>query len=339
MNRCWPLLLLVAACSKEETKQDAASGSTGAFLTSADLSPGSLVTPLDKSSVLFSLNSESDFINHEPEASGSGSASGSSSGDDCTGDAIDTLVVKADADSLTVDGSIDLKTCMVAQLNDNAVATATVELASMKIAFAIACPGSDFSSYNGKTMAAISDDPNIEHLCEAGPTRTSLANHELKMNYTTTTTAETLTISTKNTIRSLHSSSSPTNTACTSTLAGNTWTTDTGCTAISRLISSKITTTTGQATKTEDSEDYTKLVMTNLTENNDSTSKWFTGGKFDVTFNDWTGSVTYTNATTAPTYSLTRGSETLTGTLAPLSWRSQLQSSVKASMLALRRAL
>ena len=60
------------------------------------------------------------------------------------------------------------------------------------------------------------------------------------------------------------------------------------------------------------SESFTSKEMVNLLSKK---GHWYAGGYFDVIYNNWTGKVTYKDEKTAPTYTLTNGTDTITGTI------------------------
>jgi hypothetical protein len=61
---------------------------------------------------------------------------------------------------------------------------------------------------------------------------------------------------------------------------------------------------------------FSKRSPSSLTKNKDKTSLFFTGGKYFVTQNNWTGEITYTDANTAPTFNVqNEKGETLSITL------------------------
>ena len=69
--------------------------------------------------------------------------------------------------------------------------------------------------------------------------------------------------------------------------------------------------------KVNTEEDYIKVIpSTALTYTTaDETSVWFSSGVFTTTINDWTGSLTFSAADTAPTYTLSNDVQTITGSL------------------------
>lgn len=98
----------------------------------------------------------------------------------------------------------------------------------------------------------------------------------------------------------------------------------TSCTEESFDVSNTETTTTDQSGQKTTSKDqrvtYEKIVKSAGLHQpaETSVSQWFDGGTMDVTYNNWTVKLTYTDASTPPTYEATDGNETITGSLNPL---------------------
>jgi hypothetical protein len=68
---------------------------------------------------------------------------------------------------------------------------------------------------------------------------------------------------------------------------------------------------------------------------------WYSAGKYDVVINNWTGSVNYSEDDSPPTYSITDGTETETGTFSALSLTApkNLKSNLKNRIKSLAKAL
>lgn len=86
------------------------------------------------------------------------------------------------------------------------------------------------------------------------------------------------------------------------------------CVAVDRFMITKQE-VNGVASSAAGGESFAKFTYRDLVESV-ADAPWYAGGGFDVTLGNWQGSIIYTDAATAPTYTLTNGSETLTGAIA-----------------------
>ena len=75
---------------------------------------------------------------------------------------------------------------------------------------------------------------------------------------------------------------------------------DPSCIAVERTLT---TTQAGGAPETS-SEDFRRFAYVNLTDDHDGTAPWHTGGQLSVTYDNWTGTLRYSDGQTPPSYKL-----------------------------------
>ncbi len=306
-------LPFASACGKDDSKGDVkAEVSAAAFLAPADVAPGANIKPLDKETAKSTIETDSSLMDDTPDDTTP--ATGSSK---CFEDALNAVKVKSGKTSLAIVATLDLKACLSASddLKSQPDATLTVANATMHLAFGAGCPGEDFAQFDGKTFKEISADGKLDHLCEKGETRSILTNTELSFEFASAATIGTTQVNVKYVSHSTSAQATVAMDACTDKFDGTFWVDTTDCVHSDRSDAKTTTTVTGQAEKVVDSETYSKLLSSGLKSKGGKGSPWYAGGKLAVTYNDWTGVVTYTDAATPPTYTLAKGAESLSGTV------------------------
>ncbi len=289
-------LCLANACGKKSTdssSNDASTASpTAPFFTLSDITPGSSLQSLTQAEMQSSLEGESDVYNNEPSSKASLNAAQT---DSCLSK-INEIPVQSTKTTITVAAKLNLS-CTEATGGTNIELTGTA-----KIYLQIVCSSDDLSSFNGKKLGDITTSNDIK--CSSG---TIVSNTLVDMSSKITASGKSITINLKNFMFDGKSDLSP----C-SIKTGKTYGND--C-----ISSYKITTTTPQlGLEDQKLDSYTKFTYNNITNEDSNTALWHSGGSMGFTTNNWTGTLTYTNSATAPTYKASAdGASAVEGTLSP----------------------
>jgi hypothetical protein len=298
-------LVAPLGCKKDDDEKSKDEVGAAVFLAPADIAKGD-VKVLSKEEAASKLEDLSDLYDHEPESTSSTLRLVDDENDDATGKCIDdkfmAITVSGTKSSLSLDATPDLSSCFTAQSGGG------VTKATMHVAIAVGCDGTSFEAYDGKTLKELeSADDQIVHLCDAGSSRTQMFNFALDEEGSQT--LGTATIDMK--IHLVTATMTGAAEGCTETLTGTSWKLDDGC----MVVNKSSTTITGGESEDSGKEDYTSLTSVGLTRGGGKTDEFYASGQYAVVVNDWNGSVTYTSVTAAPTYTLTKGGETATGTI------------------------
>jgi hypothetical protein len=205
---------------------------------------------------------------------------------------MDSLVFKAAGDTAILDYSVNLTSCLQAVYQEE-ISEATISLSHALASFYIqqTCTGQDLSSLDGKKLSEV-EEPQCDN---------SLITFNTKMDVAGVIEFQGQSVDL--TSISIGSTSTANNEPCTITRSGTTSTMADGCQEIQISIS-------GDGADNE----YVRFAGKGLTWVDSTANTWYGTGSFDLELNDWTGALTY-SAGAAPQYSLSRGTETLTGSL------------------------
>ena len=173
----------------------------------------------------------------------------------------------------------------------------------MRVYAYIACSDTDLSAYNGKSAWDFVQS-NSDLNCSKDKNTRILSNAEVTFDIKSDTASLTS--------RSLSGMMAADGKPCPRQFDGTTFKTD-GCTEFSKSVSSStFSPTTGGNPTTSSKSTLTLETYSGIS--GEPGKRYFSSGKFDVTFNAWKGTVNYTGSATAPTYSITDGKQTMSGT-------------------------
>ena len=136
----------------------------GAFLTASVFQAPASITQSPQTELISSINSESDLMQKSPSSSSTSA---------CNQQFRNGTVITANAGSMTITYSQDVTSCMQGSMS----AGNTVANMALKLYMYVECPGTDLSSYNGKTLAAL---PNNSVPCpgaSSGVYNSSMTGH------------------------------------------------------------------------------------------------------------------------------------------------------------------
>jgi hypothetical protein len=277
-----------------------AAGSTGSFLTAADFVVPTTTNEIEQTELTDKINNSSTFYDNEPvdpEPPTTGEPSGETDTNPCSIDA----KIAAAGDTLSLKYDIDLAPC----LSKNATSLQGSTLIHReKLYMKMTCVGVDLSSYNGKDMDDLPDG-GLDTICSTATTVSVLSNMVIEYAFTV--------IEGDKTVTNQHLMKSgmfaDDGSACSYIVAADGSYTINGCNDyyISNAVFGPESTT---------STDYKHFKSNNL--KGKTNGLYYTGGSYAFAFNNWNGTMTYTDAATAPTWTATsKSGGTANGTFAP----------------------
>jgi hypothetical protein len=284
---------------EEQEEQDESAKLTllspDSFLTRSELAKGSKVYAITKAEAEATIKNEKDLYDD-----GRPSAVQMTS-DDCISRIVNSIPVKSYDSYIGMGAEADITVCAQQLFPSNITAAPSI----LRIAFQWGCDNQDFSSFDGKTYGELAQSEDA--VCTSSTKIETL----LQIKITLAATAGTkLNYEKQLFIGHATAEGKP----CTSSIDGSELKHADGCLFTNRDLNS-IYKVNGTSDPDEGAENFTQLETSSLVSASGSDNVWFKSGTMKATFNNWTGDVTYTNANTAPTYSITNGTETATGSL------------------------
>lgn len=263
------------------------------FLTSAELTKGSKVNTLTKAEAETKIKSEKDLYDD-----GNPSLVQLKK-EDCITRIMNSIPVKSYGSYIGMGAEADITGC--AQESSGSSVTA----ATLRIAFQWGCDNQDFASFDGKTYGELAQSQ--EEVCTKATNIKSLL-------HVRTILAAIKGADFSREKRLFMGQATAAGEPCTSSFDGTVLKHSDGCFFTNRDLDS-IYKINGAADPKEGTEDFSQLETSSLVSANGSNNVWFQSGKMKATINNWNGEVTYSNTSTAPTYSISNGTETATGTI------------------------
>lgn len=324
MRTTWILVaaLGLLACTNDDDGADADAGTgngsgngngnggagaspSGFFLTAADLTPGTLYA-LPADDLASELDGESSFFDQKPESDDPMDNDSS-----CVEDTLGALKVEASGDRMTISGSLDLSTCLDGLLGGADASGLDLAL-TMKMYVEAQCEGADLSMYDGQSITDIADSArDLDELCDGTfRMRNHLSSHTV-LSGSATFSGQTITLDTDTT------SAAALQTAdggpCVRTVSGDEVTYEDSCVETTHEVNTRDR-SNGTPSEKDGKDGLSVLRYVGLRGTRAGEHPYFTGGAMEVTLQSWTGTMTYTDAETAPTWSMSDGTDTRTGT-------------------------
>jgi hypothetical protein len=290
------VIVLVFACGKVNTTASPKSTyAPDSFLAVADISKGSKVNTIVKANLDSEVKNISSFYDDDPTTD---------SNADCVPKLMNKLTIKSYGSYIGVGAEIDITSCMSELFNDPDIKVAP---SSLRIAFQGGCDNEDFSKLDGKTFE------DFDKMEGTGCLNATKLNELLNMKITMAGAGSKLGQNIAFESVSFLATATATMQPCTSTVSNEVRTHADGCLRTDRSVWStyKINGTPGPL---EGTEDFSQLESSGIVQAKGNNT-WYQSGKMKTTINNWTGEVAYRGTTTAPTYNMSNGSETATGSL------------------------
>lgn len=291
-------LTLTVSCGDDD-EEAAAAGVTqldAPFMVASDVATPSSLVALDQATMLANLKASGHFVNN-------GTSSSEESTDEvakCFSEKFDLIKVSATETTVAFGAEVNVQDCLeLTPASDGQ--TVVWNSATIKLYTETSCSSADFTNFDGLTTKELAEED--EESCASG----SVANlyQQLVIADAVITDADGTEHAYKLNNGSFVGRSDLT--SATGTLVDSGVTYSDGNIALEFDNSSYDGTVIGQYNKATTADSVT----------GSTTGTYFTSGKFSVVLNDWTGDVTNVNASTAPTYSLTKSGATtpVTGSL------------------------
>lgn len=321
MRTTWILLaaLGLLACTNDDDAGDADAGTgdgsgngsgngaapSGFFLTAADLAPGTLYD-LPAEDLASELDDDDSFFDQEPESDDPMDNDAS-----CVQDALDALKVKASGDTMTISGGLDLSSCLESLLNGVDASGLSLTL-STKMYVEAQCEGADLSMYDGLPITEIADSAAaLDELCDGTfRMREHLWSHTV-LQGSASFGGQMFTLDSESTTS--HALQTPAGEPCVRHVEGDAVSFEDDCVETTHDVNTRDRQNDMPSEK-DGKDGFTALRYAGLRGTRVGEHPYFTGGAIEITLQNWTGAMTYTDATTAPTWSLTNGADTQTGT-------------------------
>lgn len=321
-------------CGEDDSKgNDSMIQLTGTFLTQADLAP-------PNASELLAFNESSDLVeafadnrdmfqNEKPEEKEEEEEEDSSD----VGDQLEACTKQLENAALTADSQgnfsfgweFDLAKCFAQAASntnplgsDSETESASIQLNFTKAKFKVfirgQCPGTDLSSLNGKPIISITELGQSEVCSTANEPQSLMTNIETHVGFKVTGEFFGQAIIRESESITREYTGNPTfDGPCTGTQTSPEVQTQTaGCTKI-KIVDNIKSTNNDAPDEADGKKSYFSAVFSELTGPKDS--EWYTSGTAEVTAGAWKGQVTYTDATTPPTYEMTKDGQSKTGSL------------------------
>lgn len=280
-------ILANSSCKKDDEDEE----TIGNKLKAEDLAAPEATSSLAGLDISdFLEGAKTDFLATESAALSS-SAEG-----DCLLGSLFNLPVSAKDDTLTLDVALDFSTCVQKSFG-SIFPGATVDVRKAFIGFynLATCDGQDLSSFDGT---------KLKDLPDRGPCEGSgklLTNSRINLDLSVTLDGQTFTL----TNTSYTATATLANEPCTYSGTAEARTVSNDCVSVSKTITSS----------PEASTEYSKFSYKDLTWADSEANTWYSQGSMDLLINNWTGSIVFTGPLENPTYNLSNGVDTLTGTL------------------------
>lgn len=282
---------------------------TGAFLTMADF-PKTDLKQISNEDALNILKDSSDIYFTSPENAGNSDKSPIVS---CIAK-LPTKLKTINKNTVAIEIEADLLGCLQTSSNSETDDYSTFTKFNIKAVDNLYCSFVDFTELNEKEPAAVEDSVSarIDQECQDAKTSSIFGN----ITFEAQVESEGMVAK----IISRNATMSSEGKACVTTK------TDSGRIFGDCIFAeyTKQETQDGDAITIEN--ELFQLEASELTVGTNPEEKWYSGGKFNVTANNITGFLNYSSPASAPTYSLTNGTNEITGTLNPETASFQLNS-------------
>lgn len=256
------------------------------FLKLSDVKAPSNLQALDEDEIAGEINSDSAYFFTDPNPT--------ASSDDCIGKAMSKHKTKLTGSVLSLAFSEDIKTCVKQQLESGTASSkATITEATVRVGLSLNCPGVDLSKWKDKVF-----DETVDMCSAAKKEKRARMNVRYKLKGSLVVGGKTQKLN----IDMKYVMSASDDGDCVTTVSGTTSTVN-GC------IRANVTADTsddslGSRFDRQETQKLTYRIK----------DKYYRSGKMNIELNGWKGNMTYTGASTAPKFSVTKSGDTATGT-------------------------
>lgn len=308
MKRLIMIVMALAAvsCVKKKKEDNALAGAP--FLTARDFEVPSDVTQESKNAMEshFAYGPRYEFYANYPKSESKASAP--SKEQDARTKCLESkynFVVHASGNKLGYSGEVDLTGCPEDENSSGRFKTETLS-SRIKYFMEFGCDGADFSKYNGKTISELVKELDNKDPCPNRTLTTTLTNMRVLSTVRYTVTSQP-SYEVDSEITSAQAA--PDGKACEEKVAN-------GTIVHGPCIDIDLYRTTQKGGgKDSSSTSFTRAEKVDIVANDDKTSPFFRSGIIKYVHNNWSGQVKYSDANTPPTFTMTGGKDTITGSL------------------------
>ena len=292
--------LILSSCGDDDSEETGEVVDTF-FLAASDLAKPTNIEQVEEFELASQLSQISSFYNNQPEDTSDDSAA-------CFDKSFEAVRAVASDTQLKLGASLDLSNCLSEIVGANSNITLNAVAFTYKFFMEIDCPTGGLADFNGKSLGEMA---TAKFSCsEVSGRIDSQTNSSVDFS---TSAAGVEIRSVQNTITSAYrGSDSPGK--CKVTVAGD-LETNVDCVQINVTRATTSNTNNGETTETHKDE-WLKIVWgSDAVSGSNETDIWRQSGTAQVEFNNWTGTLTYSNKDVAPTYNLSNGTATAEGSL------------------------
>lgn len=311
------LPLMMTGCGgSDDSSGDDGVGIPASIIADADLLPGVLAA-YDADDVKKEIQFDfREFLANPPETTGT----------DCEAKLYETITLKTSGTEYRAEADLDFSTCTKERYaSDTTYQGADFSEFSAKATLKLIvygnCAGVNLDEFNGKPLRTLTNS----NPCNTG-TGIKATTESIFITSQSGKITNIATVGSEEKLTEIFDYESTTHTikrgtkgrTCSLMINAGIKSYDDNCEEITRTITTKDA--SGFEGNVNENDDinkahYLKKMYSGVTGQADTTSSWYTGGMFEVTLNDWTGTVRYSSPTAEPIYEFNKGSETVTGTI------------------------
>lgn len=324
------LLFGMMACDSEKKSSSANLNLSGPFMGQSDLKPpeGEQVVVLDESDFVLRLTKHYDHFRQEKYEDDTGPAESEYE------EMLDAIPIKGTkSDEILIEAVLDLTGPLEDEFNkmpdfSRFKMAASVNKATVKVYTWIQCEGVDLSSLHGKKSHNVGID--IDKMCASANSKKILGNMSYYADFKMTISDGDFSFVREEIVEDIFGLMDEKGGACSFVSDGDEYYLSNGCVEIEKTVNHKKL-FDGQKEDDHGKINFFKKVFRSIKENkkNDSDS-WYHAGVFESQIENWTGTVTFTDANVAPTYSFSNGTINKSGSFEGLSPRSSLELTKKS---------
>lgn len=292
------LPILIMACQKEEKGVLKPESS---IFNADDLKVPSGVDTISEQEISETLN----YVGSLRAGSGAALVEDSS----CLQQRINALPIKADKANVSVVAEFDAKDCFA----PDAMGSLTLESLPVRFVVWLGCDNKDLEALDGKMFGAVSDEVAIK--CSTTGAKQGLTNLEFKLVASGTMEDDDGNpVSIRYTDRTVSAQQTADGQPCELSMEGDSWLYKNECVDVNKYEVTQFE-ADGRSVPKALTGDYVRLEYIDIQQSTDQTIPWFEGGHFNLTLDNWTGTVAYTGGNVAPNWTMSNGTTEMSGTL------------------------
>lgn len=304
-------VLALTGCEPED--DDASNGVDGAFLSMVDLTPVGKFEAMAVGDLKETLKEESFLYNNEPDGTEDETEQDKQSSA-CLLALLNDLSFEGDATRITLGSKLDVTSCFASSSEDGLKDAKSSMTLTTFLAFT--CDGIDLTQYVGKKFGELAGDENAIFKQLQCPTTSMLANTRVDVSISGTFEVDGQSIPVNVQTVTYSYQGDANGNPCVKTVDGATRKLQDGCLSIDRTVDVENSSPSkDKALADEGTEQYRRYESVGIVEDLEGEKPYYSAGSFKAQIHDWSGEVSYSAGDVPPTYSMTKGPETVAGIL------------------------